>query len=276
MTRPRGIAVAVSDLLADDDVRRRVEPFADAFELRDRHGPMAFETPAEVLFHSDQNLLAPLDVAAIERRVGRWMAGGQLALVSLHALSCYTAPVLEGRMFQPGGRRMDAAEMLEHACRNADALARTLGGVSIAVENNNYLPSPAYDVIAEPAFIARVVHASGASFLLDLAHAAISARHLAVAFDRYLAELPLDRVAQVHLAGCGRHGEVWTDDHSEPGDAEWATLAALLPDLPALRFVTLEYYTEADRLVRLHEQLAALLERGAVPVGKTHGRGVTQ
>jgi uncharacterized protein (UPF0276 family) len=118
-----------------------------------------------------------------------------------------------------------------------------------------------------------VVHASGASFLLDLAHAAISAQHLEVAFDRYLAELPLDRVAQVHLAGCGRHGEVWTDDHSEPGDAEWATLAALLPDLPALRFVTLEY-TRMPSAGAAHEQLprSSSVEQS---VGKTH-EGVTQ
>lgn len=276
MRRSPGIAVAVSDLLAHDDVRRRVEPFADAFELRDRHGPTAFETSAAVLFHSDQSLLAPLDVSAIAWRVGPWMASGQLALVSLHALSCYTAPVLDGRMFQPGGRRMDASEMIDHACRNADALARTLGGVCIAVENNNYLPSRAYDAIAEPAFITRVIKASGASFLLDLAHAAISARHLEIAFDRYLAELPLDQVVQVHLAGCGRHDGVWTDDHSEPGDAEWATLAALLPELPALRYVTLEYYADGDRLVELHGQLAARLERGAGPAGETDRRGVTQ
>lgn len=104
MTRPPGIAVAVSDFLADDDVRRRVEPFCRRVRTARSPWPEGVRDPHRGAVPIQTRICSRrLTSRAIERRVGRWMAGGQLALVSLHALSCYTAPVLEGQMSSPAG-----------------------------------------------------------------------------------------------------------------------------------------------------------------------------
>jgi len=261
MTGPLGIAVAVSHLFADADVCERMRRFADAYELRDHHGPREFVTDRPVLFHVEASILTPVDVDAIARRVEVYANQGRLRIVSLHALSCYTEPRLEGRAFQPGGRRMAASEMIDCAASNREQLVARLGGdVIIAAENNNALPTPAYDMVTDALFLGRMVAESRVELLLDLGHAAISARHHGVSLDAYVAALPSERVVQLHVAGIGRVDGQWTDDHVEPIDEDWAALGRWLPRLPTLQFVTIEYYRDVDRLLRLHERLVSFVD----------------
>ena len=262
------LTVPVSDLLLRPEAAARLDALAEAYELRDHYGPRDFDTARPVLIHSDESLLAPLDVGPIARRAERFAARGRLRVVSLHALSCRSAPRLEGGMFRPGGRLMDADEMVGNAARNVALLRRLFGPkVVVAVENNNYYPTPAYETVAEPAFLSRVVKESGAALLLDAAHAFISARNMGRPAAEYFAGLPLDGVVQLHVAGYAESGDVWRDVHDAPTAAQWRAALDLLPRLPNLRYAALEYYRDLDRLVALMERLgAALSAADAAPV----------
>lgn len=262
------LTVPVSDLLLRPEAAARLDALAEAYELRDHYGPRDFDTARPVLLHSDESLLAPLDADPLARRAEPFAARGLLRVVSLHALARCTAPRLEGGMFRPGGRPMDADEMVDNAARNVALLRRVFGPeVVVAVENNNYYPTPAYELVAEPAFLARVVAESGAALLLDAAHAFISARNMGRAAASYFAGLPLAEVVQLHVAGFGESGAVWRDVHEAPTDEQWRASLDLLPRLPNLRYAALEYYRDLDRLVALMERLgAALSAADAAPV----------
>ena len=53
----------------------------------------------------------------------------------------------------------------------------------------------------EPAWLRRFFEATGVGFLLDLSHVWLEAHYRGVAPEAWLAEFPLDRVVEIHVAG---------------------------------------------------------------------------
>lgn len=113
-----------------------------------------------------------------------------------------------------------------HLCvRNADAEpGMTAGGIErrmaacarhfianlrvpLLLENTGDTPEERrdYDLIpfVEPDRIAAVLRDSGASFLLDVTHAKVTAQFRGWDLKNYLAALPLEKVKEVHLTGSG-------------------------------------------------------------------------
>src|SRR5262249_38404982 len=66
----------------------------------------------------------------------------------------------------------------------------------------------------------RALIAAGAGALLDLTNLVLNARNDGYDPGEFLAELPWDRVVQVHLAGGHRQDGLWIDSHAHDVDAE--------------------------------------------------------
>ena len=73
--------------------------------------------------------------------------------------------------------------------------------VPLLLENLDYNATGAYEHICEPEVISAVLGATDTYFLLDLSHAQVSASRLGYTVDDYLAQLPLERVRQLHVSG---------------------------------------------------------------------------
>jgi uncharacterized protein (UPF0276 family) len=105
------------------------------------------------------------------------------------------------------------------------------------------IPRPAI----EPGFLNRVVNEIGCGFLLDTAHALISARHLGLDPIDYLDGLPTDHLKEVHITGttdCSKHGCLI--DHFAMTGEDWSLAAHTMNQIrvgtwPQPEIVALEY-----------------------------------
>jgi len=70
----------------------------------------------------------------------------------------------------------------------------------------------------------QVIQDTGCMFLLDLAHARITADTLGMDVKDYINKLPIDRLVEMHITGIKPYGGVLTD-HFELDHEDWSVLA---------------------------------------------------
>lgn len=154
---------------------------------------------------------------------------------------------------------------------------RELLGVPVAFETGvNYLrPQPGE--LRDGAYWRAVAEAADAGILLDLHNLWCNARNGRQSLDSVLAELPLERVWEVHLAGGQSLDGYWLDAHSGLTPPELMALARdilpTLPNLGALIFELIpEYAGRAGLSVRDYcqhlEQLHRLWDARGKPVSR--------
>jgi uncharacterized protein (UPF0276 family) len=104
---------------------------------------------------------------------------------------------------------------------------------------------PRADEIPDGAFVAAVAEAADCGILLDLHNIWTNERNGRQPAREFLAQIPLDRVSEVHLAGGLERDGFWLDAHSGGLAPELEALAAeVLPQLPELRVVVYEILPE--------------------------------
>lgn len=149
----------------------------------------------------------------------------------------------------------------EEVARTIPATIRALAAVlpvPLLLENLNYCPGGAYEYVCAPDFIARTLEETGASLLLDIAHAQVSAERLGLSFEQYVGRLPLERVREVHISGTRPRNGMIFDAHEELLEDQYALLVSVLRQTsPAV--LTLEYQGDEALLLRQLERLRALL-----------------
>ena len=110
------------------------------------------------------------------------------------------------------------------------------------------------DEMEEGEFLREFFSATGATFLLDIAHAWLAAHYRGCAVKEYLARLPLDLATELHVAGVSDYSDLrgpWIAP-VEPSD-EMLDLAAWAFDrMPGVRAVTFDAFS-------------TLLKPGAIP-----------
>jgi uncharacterized protein (UPF0276 family) len=118
-------------------------------------------------------------------------------------------------------------------------------GVPLAIE-----PIPTYlrlDIpqMSEPEFLDRLCRESGCHLLLDVPHAVLSARACGWDPAVFLQALPLDRVIEMHVAGCADDPDLqepWIAP--VPPDEEMLELAVMAASrAPELRAITFDAYS---------------------------------
>ena len=109
----------------------------------------------------------------------------------------------------------------------------------ISVENSGAIE-------AQPLVLSEIVRESGCTFLLDISHAWCTSRRLGMDFWAYLAQLPLERLYEIHINGWAEKG----DDimcHVKTNEQGYQILKELLT-VCSPKIVTIEYGRENDRL----------------------------
>jgi uncharacterized protein (UPF0276 family) len=152
----------------------------------------------------------------------------------------------------PGGRYWTGAFLppaqceatVERVAANVQALARATGH-PVAVEPGvNYL-SWTPGTMADGEFVAAVAEAAGCGILLDLHNIWTNERNGRQPAGEFVAQLPLDRIWEIHVAGGIEYQGFWLDAHSGPVPLPvLRLLATLAPRLPNLRIVNLEIVPE--------------------------------
>jgi hypothetical protein len=255
--QPPKIATPISHLFKNEEDGRRIAAVSDCLECRE----WCIDTtvPGQELIHFDVNINMHWDEA--ERAyVARCVANKpELRLVTFQMASCYTKPPVVGVMFQPGGERVPRATMLGYVGDNVTWLRSILRpSIEIGIENNNYYPSAAYEDVTDGSFIKEAVEGNGLRFLLDVAHAKVTAHNRPLPYADYLDTLPMSSLVQIHI--CTPRLEpsgLAVDAHEAPDEDIWTAVFEAARRHP-VKYLTVEYYKDAGRLV---ESLGELRRR---------------
>ncbi|KKJ05861.1 hypothetical protein XF14_15625 [Burkholderia gladioli] len=199
---------------------------------------------------------APLDATHLAR-FGEVVRRYQPALVSEHlAWSSHGGAFFNDLLPLPYTKAT-----LERVCDHLDQVQNAIGR-AILLENPSTYVAFAQSSFSETEFIREVARRSGCGLLLDLNNVFVSATNHGGSAEAYLAEFPIERVGEIHLAGHTEQrddeGEtLLIDSHDRPiADALWQLYADLiahtgpiptliewdsaLPDWPTLRAQALE------------------------------------
>ncbi len=144
------------------------------------------------------------------------------------------------------------------AVHNIKALQKACA-VPVAIENQAHYRRNGHAFLVEPAFIEQVVRQTEVGLLLDVGHAVVSATMTGISVERYIAQLPTDKIVELHVHRPGIRGGHLRDMHLPLETEDYQRIAQLLQTLPRLRAVTLEYYGPADVLREQLQHLRQLI-----------------
>jgi uncharacterized protein (UPF0276 family) len=152
----------------------------------------------------------------------------------------------------PGSGRLEHAgvgipvvfdgEMLDLMSTRIAEVQSTIS-VPLLVENSVYFLAIPEQEYTEPQFLNELTERTGCGLLLDLHNLYANGRNHRFDPLRFLDELDLQRVVEIHIAGGSEFAGMWTDSHSGPcPEPVWQLLDSVLPRTPALRGVTFEFH----------------------------------
>ncbi|MFE6224591.1 DUF692 domain-containing protein [Streptomyces sp. NPDC057854] len=186
-------------------------------------------------------------------------------------------PALEAGHLLPVPRTRDALDVL---CENVRIAQESLP-VPLALENIAALFSWPEDELSEGRFLAELVERTGVRLLVDVANLHTNHRNRGEDPAKALAELPVEAIAYVHVAGGVERDGVWHDTHAHPVPEPVLDILADLAGRIAPPGVLLERDDHFPAAPELAAELAAIrgtltaarrTARPAVPAAR-HGAG---
>ena len=142
--------------------------------------------------------------------------------------------------FLPPRQTAEGLRLYSSALRR---LGRALD-VPVAFETGvNYL-QPRKDEIPDGEFVGQLSDKTGAGILLDLHNIYTNQRNGRQSVQKFLSQIPLDRVWEIHLAGGFELDGYWLDAHSGAiPDALLGIAREIIPNLPNLKAIVFEVFT---------------------------------
>lgn len=166
---------------------------------------------------------------------------------------------------------IQTAEAVDAAARHIATYQESLDRPFLVETPTNYL-QPVPGDLRDGEYVAAVAEAADCGILLDLHNIWANERNGRQCVSDYLAELPLERVQELHLAGGFETVGYYLDAHVGAIDPALLELAsAVVPRLPNLRAIIFEAVPQsvavlgADGLRRVLASLHALAELPPVP-----------
>jgi uncharacterized protein (UPF0276 family) len=149
------------------------------------------------------------------------------------------------------------------AAANVRAFAQGVGR-PVAIETGvAYLARKPFEM-DDGAFVAHICDLAGCGILLDLHNLWCNERNGRIRIDRFLSQIPLDRVWEVHLAGGAESEGFWLDSHSGPMPEGLGALSrevlASLPNLGAVNFEIYDTFLERTAPETLDEIVGEMRE----------------
>ena len=248
------IATPMSDLIVEPNFKE-VIALSDCLETRDKS--IISDYPKQQIFHCELQPIHTLSNENIDYLKKIKLQKPELKLISFHIATCYKSPKIIKNIFYPRGEKVKRKCLLENARKNFIIIKKIFGNkIKVAIENNNYYKTEAYDDVTDTHFISQIVNENEIYFLLDIAHARITSFNTKTNYKNYINQLPLNRMIQIHIAkpGFDKYGEIF-DAHNLPTKDEIEDVILFLKKYPELKYLTIEYYKNTDKLISLLKQL---------------------
>jgi sugar phosphate isomerase/epimerase len=156
-------------------------------------------------------------------------------------------------------------EFLQRFCQNALVL-RDAVGAPLVMENIPGFFSVRRAQMTEAEFLRRFFEQTGCGFLIDIPHIWLAAHYRGIDPREYLAEFPLDRVVEIHVAGV---------EYDRDLEGPWIAPTAPNKDIlqiacwvaeraPKLRAVTLDVFSPTVTAAQLEDSMRSTREAFAV------------
>lgn len=116
--------------------------------------------------------------------------------------------------------------ILEKALKDMRELISRFGAENVILENDPYHAEARASLYilrppTEPKMIAEVIRQTGCGLLLDIDHARVSSYYMGISLEDYVAQLPTDRLMELHMTGTKLNKEGWLESHYEMQDEDW-------------------------------------------------------
>jgi uncharacterized protein len=175
-------------------------------------------------------------------------------------LSFNSTPEFRTGFFLPPRQTLEGVAV---ACTSIRDLQMGLG-VPVAVETGvNYLQKRS-DEMSDGQFVGSVVRSAGCGLLLDLHNIFANALNGRQTIAEFLAEIPLERVWEIHLAGGMELDGFWVDAHSgaipDPLFEASRIIVSRLPNLKAIIFEIFTSFVETVGVGAIYAQMERLRE----------------
>jgi len=253
------IATPTSHLLRDPNAIFEIGSYSDCWECRDFF--IEFPDKKQEVFHCDIQPIHVLNNDQLEYLREIRKIKPELKLITFHCASCCDAPIIdENGIFKVGGLKYSRDEMLKNAKSNFLAIKEVLGdNIKIAIENNNYYPSDAYEFITDPDFISSIVYNNDIYFLFDIAHARVTCFNKKINFNDYKNALPLGKTVQLHICRYGLRADGLAYDAHELPEAEEMKEAKNLINRFNIEYLTVEFYKDKNKLIGCLKELKKII-----------------
>lgn len=254
------IASPISHLFKIDSDALMITNHSDSLECRD-HSP-SYGIEKQKLFHCELQPIHNLSQVDFDYISKIKNDRPELELISFHMASCYDAPKIENKIFIEGGKKYSEQEMIENAKINFKSINEIIGPkIKIAVENNNFFNTKAYEIICNPLFINKIVEENDIYLLFDIAHAQVAAFNMGWTYNEYVSKLPFQKMIQLHICKSGIEGTMAYDAHFLPDENEFDEIERLIKTSKNLKYFTVEYYQNPLLLKEVLVKLKKLLIR---------------
>jgi len=200
------------------------------------------------LFHFEQNinfLFTKKDKQMIYNKI----LNKKYKIISFQLASCYQNPKLNNGKFFPKGKKISEQLMLKNIEKNVKWLRKLINkNTKIAVENNNYFKTGAYEIVTNPGFINMICKKFKVFILFDYSHAQISSYNNNMNFEEYTNKFQKSKIVQLHFCGFSFNDDQIIDSHTKPKKKDYENLLNLVKKFGNLEFITVEYYKNIKTL----------------------------
>lgn len=244
------IATPISDLFKKKNYYlQNIKKISDCFEARDRTSNL--KVNKTLLFHFDIDLTLEWNCKIKEYICNNINEKKNLKLISFQSTRCCFIEKKNNKgIFRLVGKKISKRKLISNSISNTIWLKKNFPKLKIALENNNYYPTPAYNYITDAEFLSEVVKKNNIFFLLDIAHALITSINKKISYNEYLEKLPLQKLIQIHICGpLIRKNKLAFDKHFLP-QKKMYDLARDIIKKHKLKFITLEYYKNSKLLLK--------------------------
>ena len=248
------IATPVSHLFKSPICISNIIKFSNCLEVREHskyHNPKLI-----LLFHFDIDINLNWSLKEKIYIINKLNKYPKLKLISFQMSKSYNFVKIKNMKFFPLGQKLSEKQLLNNSKKNISWLKKNLNkDISIAIENNNYYRTGAYEIVTNPKFISKVINNNNVFFLFDLAHAIISSYNMKIDYNHYIQQLPLNKTIQVHICRPGMGKNEMLDKHYLPNKTIFENLKLVKKNSKHLKFVTIEYYKDCKRLINCLKKL---------------------
>jgi sugar phosphate isomerase/epimerase len=256
------IATPVSHLFRDEKIAHEISSHSDCLEGRDRTAKINFGF--QKLFHSDLQPIHKWTQVEFDYFQSIAETKKNIEYLTFHIASCCNSPTIVDRKFVLGGEVYSKEEMRANAKINFAWLRSIFPKNTLfGIENNNYYPTSAYDHVTDISFLNDLSRDNNLFFLFDLSHAKVTAFNLDISIEKYLENFPFEKVLQIHISHAGGPypDGLYYDDHAEITDQDLMEIQKYIKKCPSLRFLTVEYYQDSNKLINTLIKLRGLIEK---------------